>query len=71
VKLSWLKSLLIGGAALLFALMSLSPGELQATTADDAYNAGYEAGAKAYDENNQDEGEEEEEEGGCCGGGGM
>jgi len=50
---------------LAFALMSSSPEPLQATSASQAYNEGYNAGAKAYEDDKAPE-EEEEEKGGCA-----
>ena len=70
MKSSWIKGLLVGCAAFLFALMAIAPTQLQATTAEQAYNQGQAAGAKAHSDDAAPEEEEEEEEGGCCGGGG-
>lgn len=70
MKLLCVKGLLIGGALLAFALMSSAPTQVQATTAEQAYNEGKAAGNKAYEDDRAPEDDEDsEEQGGCCGGG--
>ena len=69
MKLLWIKSLLVGGAVFVFAVLAMAPTQLQATTAEQAFEAGQAAGKKAFadDSSSEEEEEEEEEEGGCCG----
>ncbi len=70
MQTSWVKLLLLSGAAFAFALLATAPAQLQATTAEQAYREGQNAGNKAYEDDRAPEDDEEEEEGGCCGGGG-